>query len=383
MNNKIKYIIPYLAFIGSALIVLFLDFGWYIPLSAADGALYDYFPQGIYIMPILWLVIMSFPIAWIIFKEDKFNLPKEPPKRNLKEFIIAFTGLFFLIIIYRTMILWRYNGPYEKMSMIFFLLFQILLVERISLSRYGLKARAPWGEWKKDLKYIGYLIVIVILLLTPIIILALIIFFPQVEVILPQIIAPNALLLISFPFQTIAVGIAEELMFRGYLYENIKKNDRHYYRKSHFYSWILFNSLLFGLFHVPWYIEFSPTTFFTIPSENIIPMITRILSTGAFGFFMCLIYEFTGSLRVTILIHGLWNTLGAFLGSMFLYIDFSIIDTIQFDQYILFGILALLPLIIGLIILLKSPKLLAKRLRYLNINSLTKQISYNNEISQD
>jgi membrane protease YdiL (CAAX protease family) len=373
--------IPYLAFVGSALIVLLLDFGIYIPLSVADGALYDYFPQGIYIMPILWLVVMSIPIAWIIFREDKFDLLKEPPKRNIFTFIIAFTGLFILIILFRTMIIWRYNGPYEKMSMIFFLLFQILLVEQVSLNQYGLQARAPWIEWKKDLKYIGYLIVIAILLLTPIIILALIIFLPQVEVLLPQVISPNALLLISFPFQTIAVGISEELMFRGYMYENLKEFDMEYNRKSHFYFWIILNSFIFGLFHVPWYIEFSPTTFFTIPPENVIPMVSRIFSTGAFGFLMCLIYEYTGSLRITILIHGIWNTLGAFLGSMFLYIDFSIFNTIKYDQFILFGVLALLPLIIGVIIVLKTPRLLARRLKYESSKYLEKSISLRNDES--
>jgi len=369
MNRKLKYLIPYLSFIGSALVVLFLDFGLVIPLSESDGALYGYFPQGIYIMPIIWLVIMCFPIAWIIFNEEKFNLPEEPPKRKVGLFIITFTGLFILILIFRTLIIWKYNGPYEKMSMIFFLLFQILLVEQVSLTRYGLKARAPWQEWKKDLKYIGYLILVVVILLTPIFIIALLVFFPQVEILLSQIVPPNVLILISFPFQTIAVGISEELMFRGYLYENLKENDANYSLKSHFYFWILFNSLIFGLFHIPWYIEFSEATFFTIPPENISPMITRIVSTGAFGLFMCLIYEFTKSLRITILIHGLWNTLGAFLGSMFLFIDFSVIDTIGMDQYILFGFLALLPLLIGLIVLLKTPRFLAKRLKYKGFNA--------------
>ena len=37
---------------------------------------------------------------------------------------------------------------------------------------------------------------------------------------------PNAIILISFPFQTIAVGISEELMFRGYMQENLKEFDK-------------------------------------------------------------------------------------------------------------------------------------------------------------
>jgi membrane protease YdiL (CAAX protease family) len=365
MRKNLKYLIPYLSFIGSALIVFLIDFGWVIPLTQADGIIYDQFPQGIFLMPILWSAVFCIPVGYLLFSEKKaFNLPEEPPERKPSTFIIAFIGLFSLIMLFRTVIIWKYNGPYEKLSMIFFLIFQILLVERVSVAYYGLGVRAPWDDWKKDLKYIGYLMIIAILLLTPIIIIALIIFFPQVEVLAPQILPPNAIILISFPFQAIAVGISEELMFRGYLQENLKEFDKNSNKKSHFYFLIILNSFIFGCFHIPWYIEFSETTFFTIPPANIGPMVTRVLSTGAFGFLMCLIYEYTGSLRITILIHGLWNTLGTFLGSMFMHIDFSIFNTINFDQFILFGVLAILPLIFGVIILLKTPKFLGKKLKY-------------------
>ncbi len=364
MRINFKLIIPYITFIGTALIVLFFDFGWVYPLSEKDGAIYDLFPQGIYIMPILWLVIMCFPIAWIIFNEKKFHLPQEPPTRRLSTFIFAFTSLFVLILFFRTLIIWKYNGPYEKMSMIFFLLFQILLVEQVSLEYYGLKARAPWEEWKKDLKYIGYLMLVALILIAPILVITVIILYPQVQQAAPQIIAPNFYILISFPFQTIAVGISEELMFRGYLHENLKEFDKKSDKKSHFYALILLNSFIFGCFHIPWYIVYSPTTFFAIPEENIIPMITRIISTGAFGFFMCLIYEYTGSLRITILIHGLWNTLGAFLGSAFMFVDLSIFNAISFAQIMLLGITLLVPFIIGVVLLLKTPKFLAKKLKF-------------------
>lgn len=361
MKKIIAVLIPYIAFIGTALIVLLLDFDWVIPLTEADGALLDYFPQGIYVMPILWLVIMCFPIAYIIFYQDKlFDLPDEPPKQKFSTFIIAFTGLFVLIMIFRTMIIWKFNGPYEKMSMIFFLLFQILLVEKVSLSRYGLKARAPWEEWKKDLKYIGYLFIIFILLLLPIAIIAIIILFAQVEQILPQMLIPNGWILISFPFQTIAVGISEELMFRGYLHENLKQFDKKSNTKLHFYALIILNSFIFGCFHIPWYI--APG--WIIPSENYIPMLTRILSTGAFGFFACLIYEYTKSLRITIIIHGLWNTLGAFLGTIFIYLDFAIFDTITMTQIISLIIIGIVPLIIAAILFLMTPRFLAKKLKY-------------------
>jgi len=366
MDNRLKFLIPYIAFIGTALVVLFLDFGWVIPLSEEDGVLYDYFPQGIYVMPILWLVIMCFPIAYIIFYEDKlFDLPEEPPERKLSVFFIQFTGLFLLIMLFRTLIIWKYNGPYEKMSIIFFLLFQILLVEQVSLTYYGLNARAPWEDWKRDLKYIGYLFIIVIVLLIPIIIIALFVFAEQIGMMIPQLTMPNGWLLISFPFQTIAVGISEELMFRGYLYGNLKEFDENSDKKSHIYFWIIISSFIFGLFHIPWYIEYSETTFFTIPPENVAPMIFRIISTGAFGVFACFIYEYTGSLTITILIHGLWNTLGAFIGSMFLYVDFNIFNTITINQIILFFIISIWFFLAGMVLLFKTPKFLAKKLGYL------------------
>ncbi|MHA1282946.1 MAG: CPBP family intramembrane glutamic endopeptidase [Promethearchaeota archaeon] len=372
---RLKFLVPYVAFILTACIVLFLDFGLIIPLSEKDGALYDYFPQGIYIMPIIWLVIMCFPILYIMLYEEKlFNLPKEKPKRNLKVFIFSFLGLFILIMIFRTLIIWKYNGPYEKMSMIFFLLFQILLVEQLSLKDYGLDIRAPWEDWKRDFEYIGIFFAIIIIFLIPIFILAFFIFYPQISEILPQLTAPNALILISFPFQTIAVGVSEELMFRGYLQENFREFDKKFEYKSHFYFWTFINSFIFGCFHIPWYIEYSPTTFFTIPPENIIPMITRIISTGTFGFFMCLIYEYTRSLRITILLHGLYNTIGAFIGSAFLFVDFDIVNTITNLQLIVFGICLIPFAFIGLILYFKIPNYIADKLNYQHTSSKLKKI---------
>ncbi|MHA1338200.1 MAG: CPBP family intramembrane glutamic endopeptidase, partial [Promethearchaeota archaeon] len=232
----------------------------------------------------------------------------------------------------------------------------------------------PWEDWKRDFEYIGIFFAIIIIFLIPIFILAFFIFYPQISEILPQLTAPNALILISFPFQTIAVGVSEELMFRGYLQENFREFDKKFEYKSHFYFWTFINAFIFGCFHIPWYIEYSPTTFFTVPPENIIPMITRIISTGTFGFFMCLIYEYTHSLRITILLHGLYNTIGAFIGSAFLFVDFDIVNTITNLQLIVFGICLIPFAFIGLILYFKIPNYIADKLNYQHTSSKLKKI---------
>jgi membrane protease YdiL (CAAX protease family) len=209
--------------------------------------------------------------------------------------------------------------------------------------------------------------------LVPLIILALIVFWEQILIIQPTLVPPNALMLISFPFQTIAVGLSEELMFRGYLYGNMKKFDKKLARKKQTIKYIFISSLIFGLFHVPWYFEYSETMFITLPPENVWPMIGRILSTGAFGVIMCIIYEHTDSLLIPIILHGLYNTLGAYFGSIFMFIDFNVINSITPDQIMLFTLLALLPFFIGLFILLRLPKYLAEKMGNLTPDDKTLQ----------
>ncbi len=359
MRRTWRNLLPWLVFIGSAALILLVHFDWKIEVTPADGAIYLVFPRGIYLMPIVWMIVLCIPAAWIYFRQDKFQLPAVPPAFSPKRFVRYFVLIYGAVLVFRTFIIWQYDGPYEKLPIILFFFLFTLLVEQIPLKHYGLHGQT----WKKDLHYVAYLCLIVLLLLLPLVLIAWISFAPQVAAILPQLVIPNGLVLISFPFQTIAVGISEEFMFRGYLYGNCRRSDPNR-GKIHVYGWMVLASLIFGLFHVPWYVSYSPETFFTILPANIMPMIERVLSTGAFGLVMCLIFEHTQSLTITVVLHGLWNTLGAFLGSALIAVDLGILDTITWDQIAIFALAVIGPFIVCLVLFLKMPRFLARRLGY-------------------
>lgn len=364
MGRMWRNLLPWLVFIGSAALVLLVHFDWKIEITPADGAIYLVFPRGIYLMPIVWSIVLCIPAALIYFRQDKFQLPATPPAFSPKRFIGYFALIYGIVLIFRTFIIWQYDGPYEKLPIILFFFLFALLVEQVPLKHYGLDGHT----WKKDLRYVAYFCGILVLLLLPLIIIAWIIFAPQISTMLPQLIVPNGWVLVSFPFQAIAVGISEEFMFRGYLYGNFRRGDPNP-GKIHVYGWIICASLIFGLFHVPWYVTRSPETLFTILPENVFPMIERILSTGAFGLIMCLIFEHTQSLTITVLLHGLWNTLGSFLGSALLAVDLGILNTITWDQIALFGVVVIGPFIVLLILFLKLPRFLARRMGYARLLS--------------
>ena len=357
---KMQNFLPWLVFIATAVLILFLHFDWKLQTTPADGALYLVFPQGIYLMPILWMIILCVPVIWIYFHQDKFHLPEVPPRFSSKRFIISFTLIYALVLVFRTFIIWQYNGPYEKLPIILFFFLFTLLVDQVPLSYYGLHGQT----WRKDLLYVGYFCLIFLLLLFPLILIVGIVFASQVAVILTQLVVPNGLILISFPFQIVAVGISEEFMFRGYLYGNCRRSDPNPNR-VHVLGWMFLASLIFGLFHIPWYVSYSSETLFTILPTNVLPMIGRVVWTGAFGFIMCLIFEHTNSLLITALLHGVSNTLGSFVGSAFLNVNLSILDTITWDQVVLFSVIIIGPLIVLLTLFLKLPRFLAHRMGYM------------------
>ncbi|NVM29749.1 MAG: CPBP family intramembrane metalloprotease, partial [Candidatus Helarchaeota archaeon] len=101
----------------------------------------------------------------------------------------------------------------------------------------------------------------------------------------------------SFPFQLLCVGISEELLFRGYFYTKLRSNTG--YIRS-----ILISSILFGLFHVAWYIDPNTAGFIS----NWSAMATHVGSTFVFGVCMCIIFERTKSLVCPLIIHGLFNS---------------------------------------------------------------------------
>lgn len=376
MNVKLKILIPTMLFVGTSLLIWLLDLGWFIVMD--DPAVQDYV-ERVYLMPIILSVNLIFPIYYIYQHQDKFNLPEKPPKLDFKKFLVYMIVFYVGIMIFRQLILWKYTLPFEKIPIIIWLVLHILLIEKISLDHYGLHH----NTWKKDLKFVFIYIGILVLLVVPAILILIIIIWEQWLIVVPQLAPPNILLLASFPYQMLAVGLSEELVFRGYMYGNLRMFSMERDRFNRIWLIIFISCVIFGLFHVPWYFEFSPTTLIYLPSENVIPLITRVVSTGIGGLFFCLFYEHTRSLLVCMILHGLWNAGGAYLGSVFLYVDINTINfsAIPTSTYVIAGVFLISFLIFFMIIALKLPGWLGKKLNYeLNLQKYLEKVVVKEEL---
>ena len=359
MNDKFKKFLPTLLFVGTSLLILLLDLNWYITIP--DEAVQDYV-ETVYIMPIILSIILIFPIYYTYQNQEKFKLPEKPPDLAFTRFVVYSTIFYIGIMIFRQLILWKYTLPFEKIPIVYWLVFHILLVEKTTLDYYGLHH----STWKKDMKYILYYCLIMVITILPALIGLILIFWEQIILVVPQLAPPNIILFASFPYQMLAVGLSEELIFRGYLYGNLRKFTMKHNRFNNKALVIFISCVIFGLFHVPWYFEFSPTTLIYLPPENVMPLLSRVLSTGIMGIFFCLLYEHTRSILVTMTLHGLGNAGGAYLGSMFLYVDINSIDlnAVPLETYLVAGVILLIYFVIFAYLALKLPGWLGRKLKY-------------------
>lgn len=288
-------------FIGIWSIFYFGDFGWFFPLdeSVAVGTTPI---SAIPIIPVLLSFLLLIPLYWWVYKRPHKLTHYE--KQGLKSIILVFLLLFILIMIFRTLILLKYGLPLEKTPMIFFIVLQIILVEGFYLRDFGFHSDKLW----RNVAFTFVLLLIIGILVA--IIIGTIVFglafagILDLNSLLGTSISVNWYGFVSFPFQLLCVGISEELLFRGYFYTKLRSNLGQI-------SSILISSILFGLFHVAWYIDPSAPGFISDWSQ----MAFHVGYTFIFGICMCIIFERTKSLICPLLIHGLMNSVGASLAT--------------------------------------------------------------------
>ncbi|MHA1268153.1 MAG: lysostaphin resistance A-like protein [Candidatus Helarchaeota archaeon] len=361
MNSYLKKSSPSIIYIILCVIILILTLEFLpnppfkIDLNFPDYIVYKY----IHLLPIIFSFLMIIPIFYIIIKpesiEKTFNIKLKllEPTTDFKKVLLIGIYYTFLICIFRTFIINYCTLPLEKMPMIWLIIFQALLVEEVFLKDFGIHRK----KFKENI-LLGsvYLFLMFIILVGPIVLLAIFLFFPQISVlwvqISPYIVPPNILFLGAGVYQILFVALSEELIFRGWLFGKLRRSNKLKENKHGLFWSVIISSLIFGLFHLPWYIHFNNFIFDaaqTFSMSNILDAGSRVLSTFLFGIFMCIIYEKTKSLTSPILIHGLSNTIPLFLGSMLfpiLEIDYMSIlneffQSLPFTNLVIFAIVVL------------------------------------------
>ncbi|MHA1129813.1 MAG: lysostaphin resistance A-like protein [Candidatus Helarchaeota archaeon] len=289
-------------FIGIWAIFYFCDFGWYYPLD--EPVQLGTTPiNAIPLFPVLLSFILLVPLYWWVYKRPR-NL-KHYKKQDLKSIILIFLLLFLIIMIFRTFILLKYGLPLEKTPMIFLIVLQIIFVEGYYLKDFGFHSDRLWRNTGFTFVLLFIVGIILVIVLGGIVLVLSLAGIINLNDLFGTPIVINWYGLASFPFQLLCVGIAEELIFRGYLYSKLRSN-------LGYLSSILISSVVFGLFHVAWYID--PSSPFLI--SNWSAMASHVGSTTLFGICMCIIFERTKSLVCPLIIHGLYNSVGAAFASV-------------------------------------------------------------------
>jgi membrane protease YdiL (CAAX protease family) len=201
-----------------------------------------------------------------------------------------------VIWIPRQFMMWRFGITFEKIPILYLIVTQIVLVEGLMLTEFGLHR-------KKLLKNIllGCLIAFIYVSIMTVF-----------NVLIPVILNGAGVLsnleifeisqFITFPWQLIAVGISEELFFRGYFFTKLRKSGATFW-----YSAIL-TSFVFMIFHIPWLIRPDFSVNLYIPY-----VIYRVINTFPLGLVFCALYEKTRSLTASIVFHGFYNSLTTLL----------------------------------------------------------------------
>lgn len=275
----------------------FGDFGLYFPLD--EPVAVGITPiSAIPILPVLLSFLLLIPLYWWVYKRPKQLEHYE--KQDLKSIILVFLLLFIMIMIFRTLILLKYGLPLEKTPMIFFVVLQIIFVEGFYLSDFGFHSNKIWRQIAFTFVLLLVVVFLLVAILIPIILGLALGGLIDLPTLLSTPVTFNWYGLASFPFQLLCVGISEELLFRGYFYAKLRSNLG--YVRSIFIS-----SIFFGLFHVAWYMDPNSPLFISDWSQ----MAFHVGYTFVFGVCMCIIYERTKSLVCPIIIHGLFNSVGA------------------------------------------------------------------------
>ena len=299
MNEQSKIVLPAFLYIITGLIILYLGGEWYISAGGWD----------IYYIPVIITLVMLV-IAIIIIKRtprlQREFIPIIEKKETGLSLGLKISFYFLLVLVIRQLMIWKYYNPWEKLPIVFLVLAQVMVVEKIQLRDVGLQS------WTK--KNIGCAMGLggleFVFTTGGIIIVTMLVFgfdaFSEI-----YICGQCQLYWLSFPYQYLAVGFGEELLFRGYFYTKLRVffirniNGKQRDKMSFLYSMIITN-VLFGLFHVPWYLGNWFAGNFSFDATG---ALMRVISTGLMGVYFTYLYEKSGSIAGPMLIHGIGNSI--------------------------------------------------------------------------
>lgn len=289
--KSLKWIhfLPTLFYFCLCAFILLFDFNIYIEGSTE-------YPK-FYIMPILYsIILLIILIALIKYLQTKKEL--NPLGSEVKYNTTIYLFIIYMAVIWvpRQFMMWRFGITYEKIPILYLIVTQIVLIEGLMLTEFGLHR-------KKLFKNIllGCLIALIDISIMTVF-----------NVLIPVILNGTGVLsnlgifeisqFITFPWQLIAVGISEELFFRGYFFTKLRKSGATFWHSA------ILTSFVFMIFHIPWLIGPDLSVNLYLPY-----IIYRVINTFPFGLVCCALYEKTGSLTASIVYHGFSNSLTMFL----------------------------------------------------------------------
>ena len=302
-RDKLLRILPSIIYIGLCAFILLLDFNMWVEGSTE-------YPR-FYIMPIVYslifLIILIFLIKYVKSKKELREIPSEISYNNTWILFIAYLAVIWFP---RQFMIWKFGVTFEKIPILYLIITQIVLLEGTFLTEFGLKRE----QLVKNI-ILGCIIALIVIsimtmfnILIPVII--------QGPTVLSSLEVFDITQFITFPWQLIAVGISEELFFRGYFFTKFRRSGKSFWHSA------VITSFVFMIFHIPWLISID----FTL--NLYIPYVTwRVINTFPFGLICCALYEKTNSLTAPIVYHGFSNSLTTFIviniGPNFI-IEFSI-----------------------------------------------------------
>jgi membrane protease YdiL (CAAX protease family) len=290
---RLGRILPATVYIGTGVIILLASGPWFIEAAG----------WRVYFGPALWTIAMLVVAIVFIKKASRLDLVSIQSRTEVGyRLAIKIIGYFFVALIIRQLMIWQFYNPWEKLPLVFLVILQVVLVERTKLDSIGLDG------WNNHNIHLAILLGGVEFLFVTVATIVIYTVSYGSEILGGmQVCGSCQLYWISFPYQFLAVGFAEELFFRGFVYTKVRIffSREHPDRTSFIYALIITN-VLFGLFHVPWYVGNWLAGDF---SFDVIGCIQRIIVTGLMGVYLTYLYEKTGNLAAPMLVHGFSNSI--------------------------------------------------------------------------
>jgi membrane protease YdiL (CAAX protease family) len=285
--------LPSATYVGTSAVILLASGPWSVAAAGWD----------IYVGAVLWTMLML-AIA-VVFVKRAARIGSKPMSHDgWPGLVLAakIVGYFFVVLSVRQLMIWRFYNPWEKLPLVFLVLLQVSVVEGTRLDDLGLHG---WG--KRNVSLAAILAGFEVLFLTGGTVLAYIGSYGIGVVDNIVFCGSCQLYWLSFPYQFLAVGFSEELFFRGYVYTRLRVHiAKDLGDKASFWGALAITNVLFGLFHVPWYVG---NWFAGDFSFDLAGCLLRVAGTAVMGVGLTYLYEKTGSLAAPMLAHGFTNSI--------------------------------------------------------------------------